>query len=300
MLKSKEYPDLPWVEPRSWQNANRTSVQVVVVHTTEGSARDGSAENGAAYDARRTDGTSTHYFHDSDSTVQCVETRDIAHTARGEGNRRGIHHELCTKISKADWSDAYHSAMLKRAAKQAARDCKKWGIPVIKLTPAAVKAGQRGICGHADISEAFKQSTHTDPGKNFPWDRFIGMIKAELAPPPAPPKGPAMATDQEDLAAKVKLKPFTDALKGEGSTVGAAVLNHGYPARPDAPERTATWKNLQAMQSDLDSIGDQLKVLTDRPAPDLSARLDRLEEKLEQVLALLQPEPPAEPPSDPS
>ena len=182
MAQSPEYPDLAWVEPRSWTNANRTSVQLVVIHTTEGSAHGQSAEDGAAYDARRTDGTSTHYFHDSTSTVQCVRTADQAHTARAQGNRRGIHHELCTRAGSANWSDTYHQAMLRRAAKQAARDAKKWNIPIRHLTVAQVDAGAKGFCGHRDVTFAFPEDggTHTDPGPNFPWTQFLTMVRDEL------------------------------------------------------------------------------------------------------------------------
>jgi N-acetyl-anhydromuramyl-L-alanine amidase AmpD len=182
MAQSPEYPDLLWMPPRSWTNADRTAVQLVVIHTTEGSAHARSAEDGAAYDQRRTDGTSTHYFHDSDSTIQCVRTADRAHTARSQGNRRGIHHELCTRAGRADWSDAYHQAMLRRAAKQAARDAEKWGIPIRHLTVAQVAAGEKGFCGHYDITRAFPADggTHTDPGANFPWSTFLDLVRAEL------------------------------------------------------------------------------------------------------------------------
>jgi N-acetylmuramoyl-L-alanine amidase-like protein len=182
MARSPEYPDLPWVPPRSWTDANRSSVQLVVIHTTEGSARGSAAEDGAAYDQRRTDGTSAHFFHDSDSTVQCVRTADIAHTARRQGNLRGIHHELCTRSGSADWDDTYHAAMLRRAAKQAARDCRKWGISPVKLSSAQVRAGVKGICGHVDITNAFPEDhgDHTDPGPRFPWAEFIGLVRAEL------------------------------------------------------------------------------------------------------------------------
>lgn len=182
MAYSQEYPDLPWMPPKSWTNANRGSVQLVVIHTTEGSARGTAAEDGAAYDQRRTDGTSTHYFHDSNSTIQCVHSADQAHAARAQGNRRGIQHELCAKAGLANWSDAYHTDMLHNAARQCARDAKKWGIPVKKLSSSQVAAGVRGFCGHVEITDAFPQDggTHTDPGKNFPWDRFLDMVNDEM------------------------------------------------------------------------------------------------------------------------
>lgn len=181
-MKSSEYADLTWMEPKSWTNANRSSVQLVVIHTTEGSARGTAAEDGAAYDQRRTDGTSTHYFHDSNSTIQCVHSADQAHAARAQGNKRGIQHELCTKAGSANWSDAYHTDMLHNAARQCARDARKWGIPVKKLSSSQVAAGVRGFCGHVEITDAFPQDggTHTDPGKNFPWDRFLDMVNDEM------------------------------------------------------------------------------------------------------------------------
>lgn len=181
MAQSPEYPDLKWMPPKSWDNSNRTSVQLIVIHDTEGSEGPNSAEDGAAYDQVRTDGTSTHYFHDSNSTVQCVRTEDQAHAARTQGNRRGIQHELCGVANQgaAGWADAVSQGTLRQAAKQVARDCKKWGIPIRRLTAAQVANGTKGICGHVEITYAFPQDngTHTDPGPTFPWSQFLGLVR---------------------------------------------------------------------------------------------------------------------------
>jgi N-acetylmuramoyl-L-alanine amidase-like protein len=189
MANSPQYPDLRWIPPRAW-NSGRASGQpsVITIHTTEGSAHGSSAEDGAAYDQRRTDGTSAHYYIDSNSVIQCVRTTDRANTARATGNKIGIHYELCGKSGSIDWNSAYAQAMLKLAAKQAARDAKKHGIPVKHLTVAQLKAGQKGFVGHIDISNAFGQSDHTDPGGRFPWSQFLSYVNAAMgAKPPAAP-----------------------------------------------------------------------------------------------------------------
>jgi N-acetylmuramoyl-L-alanine amidase-like protein len=192
VTQSPEYPDLRWVPPKSWTNSNRTYVQFIVIHDTEGSSHAESAEDGAAYDARRTDGTSTHYFVDNTSIVQCVRTNDTAHAARAQGNRRGIQYELCARASwsKSKWLDpAYGLPMLKRAAAQVARDCKGWKIPIRKITAAQAAKGEEGILGHGDVTKAFPQDNgdHTDPGPNFPWSEFIEFVKAAAGVAPKPP-----------------------------------------------------------------------------------------------------------------
>lgn len=232
MAQSPEYPDLKWVVPRSWTNANRSSVQLIVIHTTEGSAHGQSAEDGAAYDARRTDGTSAHYFVDSGSVVQCVRTNDQAHTARAQGNRRGIQYELCGRAgwSAATWRGDYQQAMLKRAARQCARDAKKWGIPVRHLTVAQVADGAKGFCGHWDITRAFPQDrgSHTDPGDDFPWSQFLDMVRTELAPE----KEEDMATTQE-IADLLHLEKLAGG-RTFGGTVNALADAIGQESARDA------------------------------------------------------------------
>lgn len=190
-MKSLEYPDLAWVPPKSFgRGRDGKAVRYIVIHYTAGSERSTSAEDGAAYDARRSDGTSTHYFVDSNSVVQCVRTSDRANASRHRGNRLGIQYELCGTVqTRAQWLDAASLATLKLAAKQVARDCKKYAIPVRRLTVAETRQawtdfpnGPRGIVGHVDCTNAYPEDggDHTDPGAGFPWDVFLDFIRAEL------------------------------------------------------------------------------------------------------------------------
>ena len=186
MATSKEFPQYRWVTPRSFTQGRKTGQpSVIVIHTTEGSEGVKSAEDGAAYDARRTDGTSTHFFCDQDSTVQCVLTTDEAHTARAHGNDVGVQIEICGRAgqTKNQWDDKASTGALE----QAARLCKtlrdKWGdgrFPLKHLTPTQLHAGGPGFAGHVDVTRAWPEDkgTHTDPGTNFPWAAFLNRIKA--------------------------------------------------------------------------------------------------------------------------
>jgi len=189
MSQSIEYPDIPFIEPKSWTSGRIAGCpKVIVVHYTAGTEGPNSAENGAAYDQVRTDGTSTHYFVDSDSIIQCVYTWDEAHTARRYGNDIGIQYELCgTKQTREQWLDAVSNATMIGAARQAAQDAKKYGLEIRRLTVSEVRACHpyfgnkpiRGFCGHIDITLAFPEDngTHTDPGTEFPWDVFLSYVQ---------------------------------------------------------------------------------------------------------------------------
>lgn len=235
MAQSKEYPDLKFVEPRAWGTGrDGRGVRFVVIHYTAGAERATSAEDGAAYDQRRTDGTSTHYFVDSNSVVQCVYTWNRANAARHHGNRLGIQYELCgTAQTRAQWMDAASMATLRNAARQVARDCRRYGIPVRRLTTAQTRSawtdypnGPKGIVGHVDCTNAYPEDggDHTDPGKDFPWDVFLEMVRAEMAPEPEKENDMAEA---EIIAAVNKALASEDGQKAIRAAIHGTVLGRG-------------------------------------------------------------------------
>lgn len=261
-MQSVEYPDLRWMPPKAWGSGrDGKAVRYVVIHYTAGSERPTSAEDGAAYNQRRTDGTSAHYFVDSDSVVHCVRTGDRANCARHRGNRLGIQYELCgTAQTRAQWLDAASLATLKNAARQVARDCRKYDIPARRLSVAEARAawtdyprGPMGIVGHVDCTNAYPEDEgdHTDPGTGFPWDIFLDMVRAELTP-----KEDDMAITPED--AKTIANAVLNAKIGRSTeTVGMDLQDDDAPAIAGLGERLA------AVEGKLDRV---LALLAEPPA----------------------------------
>lgn len=195
VAQSPEYPDLPFVRPKAYGTGrDGKAVRYLVVHYTAGSETRTSAEDGAAYDARRTDGTSCHYMVDQDSVVQEVRTKDRSNSAFSKGNRLGIHYEFCgTAQTRGQWLDPASRATIRNAARQMARDAAKYGIPIRRLSVSEVRRawyefpnGPKGIVGHVDITRAYPEDggTHTDPGEAFPWDVLLADINSFMGATP--------------------------------------------------------------------------------------------------------------------
>lgn len=132
---------------------------------------------------------SAHIICDNDSTVRCVHDADTAFAATS-ANADGVHVEIVgmTTQTAAQWKDAFSEAALRRAARVVALWCKKYGIPVRRLTTAQLRDGKtKGIAGHNDIERAFPSTGHSDPGPNFPWDHFFALVRSYMTTPqPAP------------------------------------------------------------------------------------------------------------------
>lgn len=163
--------------------AERT-ITLIVIHTAECGERPGAARNVARYfagaDAPQ---ASAHYCVDSLETVQCVRDEDVSwHAGPVNACSIGIEHAGRAEQLPEQWADEYSLAVLARSAALVASLCYRYGVPVVRLTADDLAAGRReGICGHVDVTRGLKYGTHWDPGPSFPWDRYLDLVRAELA-----------------------------------------------------------------------------------------------------------------------
>lgn len=172
-VKAKHFTAVP--------GGTRRKVDLIVLHTMETPEGADTAESIARWFATQpsTTKTSAHLCIDSNSIVQCVYDNNVAYAAPG-ANHNGLQIELAgvARQTKEQWRDKYSLALLALAADACAQYAIKYEIPIIHLSDDQLKAGKRGFIGHDQASRVFKKSTHTDPGPNFPWFKFMMWTKA--------------------------------------------------------------------------------------------------------------------------
>lgn len=170
------YYDLTNKEPRN--------PRVIVIHSMESQEKLDTAENVAKWLSTQND-KSVHYCIDSDSIIQCLQTRDVAWGCKGM-NRCGIQLELAGKANQdlAGWSDDYSEKTLINAAKLCAFIiCPKFGIHFNWLSPQEITninidESINGFTTHVMVSKTLNiPGGHTDPGKAFPLNHFMELVR---------------------------------------------------------------------------------------------------------------------------
>jgi N-acetyl-anhydromuramyl-L-alanine amidase AmpD len=188
---------------RTGAHRGTDGIRWLVIHTSEGGEGLTSAESLAAF--IQTPRTSTnlasyHYIFDTDRIIPIVPDAWIAYAAGG-GNAQGLHACYPGKAGQTpeQWADSVSSAQHEQAAQWLADKADEYDIPLVKLGADDLRAGKRGVCGHHDVSLAFKKSDHTDPGKAYPWGSMLARANEIAAPPPPTPVPPPSSSGDDDM-----------------------------------------------------------------------------------------------------
>lgn len=125
---------------------------------------------------------SFHFAVDANSVTQSVDEKFVAWHAKRAVNPIAIGIEMCGSAdqTREQWFDEISLATMQYTARLCAELCAKWKIPVKLVRPEELVLRIPGITTHAFVTEAFKQSTHYDPGPGFPIEAFIDAVKRAM------------------------------------------------------------------------------------------------------------------------
>lgn len=176
-------PFIPYIQGRNAYTDTDGTKYGIAIHATASTA---SAEDEAAYAARRTDDISSHIYADVDTAIQSVDTKDRCGHA---GSRHGNENAVCIEITglnawtREQWLRRVNWPLLARVLAAIIRA--HWPDGSFGVRRASVAEMQsnpkvKAFYGHDDMRRAWGGTTHTDPGPNFPWDHLIRVVQAAL------------------------------------------------------------------------------------------------------------------------
>lgn len=173
--------------------ADRTRF-VFFVHTFEGADVD--ALTMATYQLSPAAGGSYHGVIDvNGGTARENDDAYIPWAAMFTANRVGYHWSLAGKAAFTREQWLARPKQLSKLAEVIAAYAKAYGLPMVKRNDVELVQGKWGVAGHADASRAWKESDHTDPGANFPYDVVLDranklLNSGDIVPPAAPAPAP--------------------------------------------------------------------------------------------------------------
>lgn len=207
----------------------------------------GQARSTAEYFASSSAGGSAHRVVDVATSLVCVPDEAIAWHA--PPNPRSVGIEICSQPSytREQWLSPTVWPAVARAATATLEIAARHNVPLRRIGPAELRAGERGVTGHVDVSTTWRQSDHWDPGPNFPWPEFMTLLQ-----PPVP--GPT----QEDSDMPVVVR---DPATGRIAVLAGAAL---YALR--TPEDVVAWtRPVAAGGMGAAYLGDRPAVFTTLP-----------------------------------
>jgi len=172
--------------PNKYAGAGGYKKSIIVVHTNEAGPYayqkfPGDARSLGKYLSQSHVQASYHKCVDRNGDVcRMLVDVDRAWAAGNVGNNEGLH--LCVlgwaAQSREEWLS--FPQQLDQVGREIAIWCKQEGIPADKLNAAQLKDGTWGVAGHGDVAQAWRETDHTDPGPNFPYDYVLNVAKREL------------------------------------------------------------------------------------------------------------------------
>lgn len=238
-------------EPRITRQAAHVSagsnlpIYRIVIHATcpnlgySAASAAGTAAGTAGYFTSASSGGSAQYIEGVDREDHCVADAVIAWHAppnrhsigieiTADGGNASAFNPISHAYTRAQWLSPEVWPAVVRAASRTRELCLRLGVPLALLTAADLVAGKHGICGHDDVSAAFGQTNHSDPGPNFPWAEFMALVMGNTIPTPVPP-----------IPSEEIMKPFFIRRKD-----GAIVIVGPTGVRAVNPAQWQTWRNL--------------------------------------------------------
>lgn len=172
-------PSPPFIEAGHHGGAQRP--MLIVMHSTVSPCAVGGARAIARYFRDTDKAVSAHYVVDPSETVQCVRDHTVAYHCGHNQDSIGV--EMCefpSLTNMARWFTRPHRLMRRRAVNLTARLCLAYGIEPYYQGARALKAGKLGVTTHRQMSLAFHQSSHWDPGV-WPRRRFMKAVRRRMA-----------------------------------------------------------------------------------------------------------------------
>ena len=177
--------------PHHHSGTRNKPIMRLVIHSAVIPCEPGRARQLGQWNRDGTTAGSWHYAIDPDEAIQCSYDSYVCWHAPPNAHSLGF--EMCdTPGRRPDarrgsrlwwnlrkswrWAGRNHRKTLHRTARLVAHAALAYDVPIRFLSPAELLAGRRGITTHANVSKAFRQSSHWDPGW-WPRRRFMRLVR---------------------------------------------------------------------------------------------------------------------------
>lgn len=241
--------------------------RLIVIHTNQGPEM-GSVEGLLRYMADPAREVSYNVVVGADGRIgRSNDDNYVPWSAGSPANEIGLH--LCflgySEQTRAEWLDA--PAQFDAAARVLRDWSDRYGIPLVKLSGAEMRAGRSGVGGHGDTVDAWHATDHTDPGPNFPWDVLLAKANHTTTAPTeetndmTPEQARQLADIHRELTQKYPSRSKYGKAEQLVDTLAGMLLNVDGRVHEASIDLPAAIKNLERI---LDELPAKIAALLER------------------------------------